>query len=200
MNENHTKLCPSPEWAEHIQNDVLPSLAVIANFGDDMVELGPGPGAATEWLYRRVRRLVAVETDENAAKLLSKRYAGTNVEVVTGDATELDLPSNSFDSVGSFTMLHHIPTFAGQQNLLRESFRVLKPGGVFVGSDSLASNDLHHFHEGDDYNPVDAAGLVVRLQSVGFPQITIVIDGDVRFVARKPEFSTQEQCALEEKE
>ena len=128
------------------------------------------------------------------------RYAGTNVEVVRGDATELELPSNSFDSVGSFTMLHHIPTFAGQQNLLLESFRVLKPGGVFVGSDSLASNDLHHFHEGDDYNPVDAAGLVVRLQSVGFPQITIVIDGDVRFVARKPEFSTQEQCAPDEKE
>ena len=200
MNENHSQLCPSPEWAEHIQDDVLPSLATIANFGDDMVELGPGPGAATEWLYRRVRRLVAVEADQNAAALLSERFAGTNVEVVSGDATALDLPSDSFDSVGSFTMLHHIPTFAGQQNLLLEAFRVLKPGGVFVGSDSLASNGLHHFHEGDDYNPVDAASLVVRLQSVGFEQLTIVIDGDVRFVARKPELSTQEQCAQGEEE
>ncbi len=200
MNENHTQLCPSPEWAEHIQNDVLPSLATIAEFGDEMVELGPGPGAATEWLYRRVRRLVAVEADEHAATLLSERFAGTNVDVVLGDATQLDLPSDAFDSVGSFTMLHHIPTFAGQQRLLLEAFRVLKPGGVFVGSDSLASNDLHHFHQGDDYNPVDAASFVVRLQSVGFAQITVVIDGDVRFVARKPEFPTQEQCAPEEKE
>ena len=200
MNENHTKLCPSPEWAEHIQNDVLPSLVTIAELGENMVELGPGPGAATTWLYRRVRRLVVVEADQDAAARLSERFAGTNVEVVLGDATALDLPSDTFDSVGSFTMLHHIPTFAGQQSVLLEAFRVLKPGGVFVGSDSLASNGLHHFHEGDDYNPVDAASLVVRLQSVGFAQLTIVIDGDVRFVARKPAFSTQEQCGRGEEE
>src|ERR1700691_4248719 len=102
VNENHTQLCPSPEWAEHIQDDVLPSLVNIASLGDCMLELGPGPGAATQWLHHRVRRLIAVEADESAATLLAERFAGTNVEVVTGDASHLDFASDTFDSVGSF--------------------------------------------------------------------------------------------------
>lgn len=159
-----------------------------------MLELGPGPGAATQWLHHRVRRLVAVEADVAAATVLAERFAGTNVEVVTGDAAELGFAADTFDSVGSFTMLHHVPTFAGQQMLLHEAFRVLKPGGVFLGSDSLASNDLHHFHSGDDYNPVDPASFLTRLLAVGFTQLTIVVDGDLRFVARKPDPSSPEQC------
>jgi SAM-dependent methyltransferase len=122
---------------------------------------------------------------------------GTNVDVVAGDASDLDFPSDTFDSVGSFTMLHHVPTFAGQQRILQEAFRVLKPGGVFLGSDSLGSNGLHHFHEGDDYNPVDAASFLTRLQAVGFAQLTIVVDGDVKFVARKPDPSEADGCERE---
>jgi ubiquinone/menaquinone biosynthesis C-methylase UbiE len=186
VNENHVRLCPSPEWAEHIQSEVLPSLWNITTFGDVMLELGPGPGAATEWLRSRVRTFVAVEADEEAARTLSDRTAGTNVEVLYGDATKLNLSSDTFDTVGSFTMLHHVPTFADQQKLLAEAFRVLKPGGAFVGSDSLAGAGLHHFHDGDDYNPVDPATFLVRLQAVGFERLTIMVDGDLRFVAHKP--------------
>lgn len=200
MNENHAQLCPSPEWAAHIQGEVLPSLESLASFGDTMVELGPGPGAATEWLRHRVRRLVVVEADETAVELLAKRYAGTNVEVVLGDASELGLPADAVDCVGSFTMLHHVPTSAAQQRLLFEAFRVLRPGGAFLGSDSLASNDLHHFHEGDDYNPVDPASFLVRLQAAGFEQLTIVVDGDLRFVGHKPDPSTSDRCQREEEQ
>jgi SAM-dependent methyltransferase len=194
MNENHTQLCPSPEWATHIQDEVLPFLATLTSFGDYVLELGPGPGASTEWLRQRVRQLVAVEHDEDAAKRLSERYAGTNVEVLFGDATNLEFASDTFDSVASLTMLHHVPTFWDQQLLLQEAFRVLKPGGVFFGSDSLSSNGLHHFHEGDDYNPVDPASFLVRLQAVGFQQLTLAVDYDLRFVARKPEHSTPVAC------
>ena len=95
-----------------------------------------------------------------------------------GDATAMDFADASFDSVGTFTMLHHVSTFQGQQSLLQEAFRVLKPGGSFFGSDSLSSNDLHHFHEGDDYNPVEPASFLVRLQAVGFTRLTIVVDWD----------------------
>jgi|HubBroStandDraft_6_1064221.scaffolds.fasta_scaffold451856_2 SAM-dependent methyltransferase len=194
MNDNHTQLCPSPGWAAHIQEEVLPFLATITTFGDYVLELGPGPGAATDWLRHRVRQLVAVESDTDAAGLLSARYAGTNVDVVIGDATQLEFASDSFDSVASLTMLHHVPTFWGQQLLLQEAFRVLKPGGTFFGSDSLSSNGLHHFHEGDDYNPVDPASFLVRLQAVGFQQLTISVDYDIKFAARKPEQSTSVAC------
>ena len=44
--------------------------------------------------------------------LLADRYAGTNVEVATGSAAELPYPDAGYDSVGCFTMLHHVPTLA----------------------------------------------------------------------------------------
>jgi SAM-dependent methyltransferase len=190
MNENHASLCPSPEWASHIQEEVLPSLADLAALGAVMLELGPGPGAATEWLRHRVGRLVAVESDGAAVEKLRARFADSNVEVIAGDATNLDFGAETFDSVGTFTMLHHVATTRLQQRVLAESFRVLRPGGVLIGSDSLASNELHLFHAEDTYNPMDPAALLVRLQAVGFGPITLIVDGDLRFVARKPDGAT----------
>lgn len=200
MNENHTKLCPSPEWAEHIQHDVLPWLVSIATLGQNTLELGPGPGAATEWLRSRVTHLVALESDDVAVKLLAERYAGTNVEILRGDATDMEFANDSFDSVCSFTMLHHLATFDAQQRLLEEAFRVLRPGGVFLGSDSLASNDLHHFHAGDDYNPVEPSSFLTRVRVVGFTKVTVAVDGNMKFVAHKPDSSLDDRRINEEKE
>jgi SAM-dependent methyltransferase len=185
MNSNHAKLCPSPEWAAHIQNDILPEVTSGIDLGQDMLEIGPGPGAATEWLRHRVRNLTVVELDEAAAAKLTERFAGTNVHVVTGTAIDLSCPAESFDSVGSFTMLHHVPTLALQNKVLAEAFRVLRPGGVLIGSDSLAGNDLHHFHADDTYNPVEPAALLTRLQTIGFARVTVTVDRTVKFVASK---------------
>jgi len=202
MNENHARLCPSPEWAEHIQTEVLPSLTAHADLGADMLEIGPGPGAATEWLRQRVKRLTVLEIDPEAAARLSEKFAGGNVEVVVGDATSLGYPDGSFDSVGSFTMLHHVPTLALQNKILSEAFRVLRPGGVLIGSDSLASNGLHHFHVGDTYNPIEPGTLLSRLQTIGFSKLTIMVDGIVKFVAHKPaeDADTDEESGPEEAE
>lgn len=185
MNENHANLLGTPEWAAYLHEDILPVVTSGVDLGEEMLEIGPGPGAATEWLRHRVRRLVVVELDEDAVVLLQERFAGTNVSAVVGDATALDYPDGSFDSVGTFTMLHHIPTRALQNAMLAEALRVLRPGGTLVGSDSLASDRLHHFHEGDTYNPVEPASLLVRLQTLGFAEITIIVGERLLFRARK---------------
>jgi SAM-dependent methyltransferase len=186
MNSNHAKLCPSPEWAEHIQNEVLPFLTRDVDLGSEMLEIGPGPGAATEWLRGQVKQLTAVEVDEAAAAQLAARYAGSNVSVIVGSGAALDFADESFDSAGCFTMLHHVPTLALQNKILAEALRVLRPGGVLIGSDSLASNDLHHFHVDDTYNPIEPSSVLSRLQTVGFDKITIVVDGILKFIAHKP--------------
>jgi SAM-dependent methyltransferase len=186
MNNHHMQVCPSPEWAEKLQTSVLPQVASWTELGEEVLELGPGPGAATDWLRHRVRRLVAVEYEAEAAAALTKRFTGTNVEVVHGDATDLTFPDESFDAVAAFTMLHHIPTVALQNRLLAQAIRVLRPGGALLGSDALPGDTLHHFHEGDTYNPVEPAAFLVRLQTLGFERITLSVDDRLKFVAHKP--------------
>jgi ubiquinone/menaquinone biosynthesis C-methylase UbiE len=107
------------------------------------------------------------------------------VEVVSGDAAALSYPDGSFDTVATCTMLHHVPTRALQDKVLAEAFRVLRPGGAFLGSDSLPSDGLHHFHEGDIYNPVEPAAFLTRLQTVGFTEITLRVTHNLIFTARK---------------
>jgi SAM-dependent methyltransferase len=186
MNENHAQLCASPEWAERLESDVLVPLAASVSLGDEMLELGPGPGAATRWLRHRVKRLVALELDPAAAALLADEFAGTTVTIEVGDCTRAPFPDASFDAVGSFTMLHHLPTQEQQFATLCQAFRVLRPGGVLLGADSLASQGLHAFHEGDVYNPIDPARLLVFLQAAGFGRVTLTVDEWLLFTAHKP--------------
>ncbi|WP_432081463.1 class I SAM-dependent methyltransferase [Streptomyces sp. WAC 04229] len=186
MNTDHAELCASPEWAAHLHDEVLPLAVQGAELGNDLLEVGPGPGAATEWLRTRVDRLVAVEIEAEAAALLSGRFEGTNVEVRQGSGTALEFADDSFDSAASFTMLHHVPTTALQNLLLAEILRVLRPGGVLVGADSLPSQSLHAFHEGDTYNPVEPATLLIRLQTLGYVDITLSVGRRLTFSAHKP--------------
>lgn len=186
MNSNHARLCPSPEWAEFLQGEVLPSLVDQVDLGAHMLEIGPGPGAATDWLRHKVERLTVLEIDPEAAAKLSANYAGSNVDVVVGDATASAYPDATFDSIGSFTMLHHVPTPALQNKIFAQAYRMLKPGGVLIASDSLASNDLHHFHVDDTYNPIEPAAALVRLQVTGFDKITVIVDHVLKLIARKP--------------
>jgi SAM-dependent methyltransferase len=187
MNSNHDRVCPTPEWAEYLQTEVLPHAVAGVELGARMLEIGPGPGASTEWLRHRVDQLVALEIEEPAAAALTERFAdAANVEVHAGDATHIPRPADSFDSVGCFTMLHHVPTVALQNQVLSEIHRVLRPGGTLVASDSIPSVGLHHFHEGDVYNPIEPGTLFTRLQTIGFDHITVAVAWDVRFRARKP--------------
>lgn len=126
-----------------MQVDVLPPLVAGAQLGEQMIEVGPGPGAATGWPRDKVTPLVAAESDQQAADVLADRCAGTNVEVVNCDGTDPSFADGTFDAAGSFTMLHHVPTAALHNGLLAELPRVLRPSGVLIGSDSIASDELH---------------------------------------------------------
>lgn len=185
MNPDHEKLCGSQEWAADLQAQILPVVTAGVSLGQDMLEIGPGPGAATAWLLERVAHLTVLEADEAAATRLAARYPDS-VTVDIGDATQMPYGDESFDSVGSFTMLHHVPTAAAQHQILAEALRVLRPGGWLAGSDSLASNDLHCFHHDDTYNPAEPSTLLVWLRALGFTPITITVGDELMFTARKP--------------
>jgi 16S rRNA A1518/A1519 N6-dimethyltransferase RsmA/KsgA/DIM1 with predicted DNA glycosylase/AP lyase activity len=77
--------------------------------GEDVLELGPGPGLTTDVLRERAARFTAVEIDPRLASL-QERMKNTNVEVVEADATAMPFPDGSFPAILSFTMLHHVPS------------------------------------------------------------------------------------------
>lgn len=73
----------------NLQRKIVDALEPDAE--DVVVEIGPGRGALTAHLAGRVRRLVAVEKDDDLAAELSARYAGDpGVVIVRGDALEIE--------------------------------------------------------------------------------------------------------------
>jgi SAM-dependent methyltransferase len=182
MNEVHLELCASDEWREIVTGQILPWALADVSLGDEVIEVGPGPGVTTDVLRTAVTKLTAIELDPSLAGALADRMAGTNVEVLQADATALPLEDDRFTGAVSFTMLHHVPTVELQDRLFAELVRVVAPGGAAVFSDSVASDDLAALHDGDTYNPVDPATLPARLTAAGFVSIDVRTN-DFGFVA-----------------
>jgi len=190
MNRIHHWLCSSAHWRKTIQQRV-PWVISDADLGPNVLELGPGPGLATDVLHPRVRKLTAIELDPYLAASLHSRLRGGNVEVVVGDATALPFPDAKFSAVVSFTMLHHVPTPALQDRLLRQVWRVLQPGGVFLASDSLQGFWMRILHIGDTLVPVDPETVGPRLQAAGFEVLAVEKNAAAfRFHARRGDAPT----------
>ena len=183
MNIYHRWYCRSGRWKRRLQGRLLPGLLKGVDLGDDVLEIGPGPGAATEWLRHKTARLTSIEIDRRLASALKQRMAGTNVTVVEGDASDMPFPDGSFSSALSFAMLHHVP-YARQDALFAEAFRVLKPGGVLVGMDSTPSFSWNLAHLFDDRNPVDTSNLEARLRAAGFCEAKVRISDQGGFAFR----------------
>jgi ubiquinone/menaquinone biosynthesis C-methylase UbiE len=191
MNDKHLQLCASAEWAETVRNEILPWALGRFELGNDVLEVGPGPGRTTDVLRQQVERLTAVEIDADLARTLSERLSGSNVEVVHADATALPFEPRRFSAATSFTMLHHVPSTRQQDQLLAEVCRVLRPGGVLIGVDSIDNPDWRELHAGDICVPIDPDRLAARLQDAGFVDVEVERSAPeparrFRFAARAP--------------
>lgn len=188
MNQLHLELCSSAEWAEAVERWIIPWVLDGVDLGDDALEVGPGPGLTTDILRLRTTTLTAVEIHPELAASLRERLDGTNVEVICADATSTKLPGDRFTGAVCLTMLHHVPTTELQDKLFSEICRLIRPGGVLAGQDSLASEELRELHVDDTYVPIDPELLAGRLENAGF--IDVDVDTNeyaVRFRARRAE-------------
>jgi SAM-dependent methyltransferase len=186
VNEFHLQFLASPEWAAMLEADLVPWLAEIAPLGDDVLEVGPGPGLTTDLLRQRTARLTCVEIDRALATGLSDRLEGTNVRVIHGDATNTLLDDDRFSAATCFGMLHHVPTPKEQDLLFAEMHRVLRPSGSFIGTDGLDTDGTRSAHLDDVFVPIDPNTLPARLEAVGFADIHIEVrEFDFRFRVKK---------------
>jgi SAM-dependent methyltransferase len=171
MNVLHRWCCNSSVWATLAERQMVPWTLNDEALGTDTLEIGPGYGANLRVLAQRTN-LTAVEIDPALADGLQNRY-GDRAEIIHGDGTDTGLADARFDSVVCFTMLHHVPTPALQDKLFAEACRVVKPGGVFVGSDGVDSIPFALMHIGDTYNPAPTETLAERLRTAGFGEVSV---------------------------
>lgn len=111
--------------------DMLPT----DRLGEQLLEIGSGSGAIAEGLSaaRPGLSITATDLDPVMVDAATQRLeANPHVTVQSADATRLPFDDNSFDSVVSCLMMHHIIEW---EAAVAEIARVLKPGGVFVGYD-----------------------------------------------------------------
>lgn len=188
MNLFHRIYCRSDGWATAVQKWIMPWALKDVALGDDVLEIGPGPGRTTEVLREQAARLTAIEIDHRLAEKLKARMSGSNVTVVESDATKMPFPDSSFSGAVSLTMLHHVPSAALQDKLLAETFRVLRPGAVFAGSDSTPSFRWRVYHIMDTCVAVDPGTFGSRLEAAGFVDARVETNEwhSFKFSARKP--------------
>ena len=103
-----------------------------------VLDVATGAGHTALALAPHVARVVASDiTDEMLAEaaMLAAQRGLANVETVHADAAALPFADQSFDLVACRLAAHHFPDPAA---FIAESWRVLKPGGIFALVDDIS--------------------------------------------------------------
>src|SRR3984893_7567379 len=151
--------------------------------GETVLDLGSGGGIDVLLSGRRVgptgKAYGLDMTDEMLALANeNKRKAGAeNVEFLKGEIENIPLPDNSVDVIISNCVIN---LSADKDRVLREAFRVLKPGGRFAVSDVVTRGDINDeirksvlLWVGCVAGALDENDYRAKLTAAGFDEVTI---------------------------
>lgn len=85
VNRLHHWYCNREAWKRHVREELVPPAIEGLDLGEDVLEVGPGFGPATEVLAGRTPMLTALEIEPRLARSLRERL-GAQAEIVEGEA------------------------------------------------------------------------------------------------------------------
>jgi ubiquinone/menaquinone biosynthesis C-methylase UbiE len=182
--------CGSSYWRRMTRMQVIPWLLSGVELGEHVLELGAGPGAATEELRKHAGRVTSLEYSHTFAAEIAQSIRSGNGAVLQGDASALPFPEKTFSAVTTVLMLHHLKSPELQERTFAEIFRVLRPGGVFLAID-IPDAWFHRIaHIRSTFVPVAPATAPARLAAAGFSNVSIdFLRGAFRIRAMRPRTS-----------
>ena len=113
----------------YIPEDIK-KLGDYASAGERILDSGCGSGRLFEVFNGKNIDYFGIDISERLIEIAKKKYPGAKFQVA--DTLNLPFPDNFFDKVYSISVLHHIPSKDFQLQYLKETKRILKPGGLLV--------------------------------------------------------------------
>lgn len=177
MNRLENWFCASSLWGYVTRRRLLPWILERYDLGEHLLEIGAGPGAATDELRRRVAWVTSLEYDRGLATSLAKQRHGGIGAILQGDAATLPFPEKTFSAAIAVLVLHHLRSSEQQDRALSEFYRVLRPGGVFLALEIEDGWLQRVSHIRSTFVPVVPGLLERRLGSFGFSQVVLDFRG-----------------------
>lgn len=95
--------------------------------GDFLLDLGCGNGQLIDALQEKEVNYIGIDSSPRLVKIAQQKHPSHRF--IAGDILKTTFPTETFDGVFAIALLHHIPSFSLQLNVLQEATRVLKPNG-----------------------------------------------------------------------
>ncbi len=122
----------------------LAALAAFADADAVVADLGCGTGQVSAAIAPFVRHVIAVDASAAMLQAAKRRlHSFDNVELRRGELEALPIDEGRVDAATLMLVLHHVPE---PLNALKETARVLKPGGKAIVVDMLP-HDREHYRQ-----------------------------------------------------
>ena len=115
-----------------------------ANTSDlTLLDIGTSTGIMDNFLANHFLKVTGIDIDEEAVEFANRSFKKNNLVFRTADAMNLAFADSSFDVVICTQIYEHVPD---AQTLIKEIFRVLKPGGIcyFAAGNRLSIMEPHY--------------------------------------------------------